>query len=172
VNCMGKDIKKIDFDTAVSEVRKACIQFADLYFHFAKVLVEELGEDKAEKLIEKAIRNRAIERGERLRQIAIEKGLPLTLETWRKINDIPFLGWDKSLGKFHCPYAEGWLRRYEENPWFPRIAKLYCDINDTCVTETFTAGSMTQRITKNVLCGDDACEREYFPLKKGKRENE
>lgn len=169
---MEKDTKKIDLDVAVSEVRKACIHFADLYFHFSKVLVEELGQEKAEKLIEKVVRNRAVERGERLKKIAIEKGLPLTLETWVKISDIPFLGWDKSLGKFHCPYAEGWLERYEENPWFPTIAKLYCDVNDTQVIETFTAGNMTQRITKNVLCGDHTCEREYLPLKKEKRENE
>jgi len=168
---MSKDTKKIDFDAAVCEVRKACIQFADLYFHFSKVLVEEFGQEKAEKLIEKVVRNRAVERGERLRKVANEKGLPLTLETWSKITDIPFLGWDKSLGKFHCPYAEGWLGRYEGNPWFPRIAKLYCDVNDVQVIETFT-GNLSQRITKNVLCGDDTCEREYFPLKKEYGESE
>jgi hypothetical protein len=61
---MSKDTKKIDFDAAVCEVRKACIQFADLYFHFSKVLVEEFGREKAEKLIEKVVRNRAVERGE------------------------------------------------------------------------------------------------------------
>lgn len=168
---MGKEAQKIELDVAVSEVRKACMHFADLYFHFSKVLVEELGEEKAEKVIERAVRNRAIERGERLKKIALEKGLPLTLETWANISDIPFLGWDKSLGKFHCPYAEGWLARYEENPWFPKIAKLYCDVNDPQVIETFTDGNLTQRITRNVLCGDDICEREYFPLPKGEREN-
>lgn len=163
---MDKEIKRIDLDVAISEVRKACIHFADLYFHFSKVLVEELGLGKAKELIERAVRNRAIERGERLKSIAIKRGLPLTLESWSKVNDIPFLGWDKSLGKFHCPYAEGWLKRYEENPWFPEIAKLYCDVNDSQVLETFTDGRMTQRITENVLCGDDTCQREYLLLKK------
>ena len=160
---MSNENREIDFNSAIAEVRKACIQMADLYFHLSKVLVEDLGEEKAEKLVEKVVRSRAIERGQNLRKVAIEKNLPCTVENWLKVTDIPFLGWDKSLGKYHCPYGEGWLGRYEEDPWFPKFAKMYCDVNDSQVTETFT-GNMSQRILKNVVCGDETCEREYFPL--------
>lgn len=160
---MTEEIKTIELTKAASEVRKACTHFADLYFHFSKVLVEEFGQEKAEELIEKVIRNRAVERASKLREEAVANGLPLTMETWSKVTDIPFLGWDKSLGKLHCPYGEGWLNRYEENPWFPEIAKLYCNTNDPAVTETFT-GNLSQRIIKNVLCGDDTCARVFFPI--------
>ncbi|NPV53225.1 MAG: hypothetical protein HPY71_06855 [Firmicutes bacterium] len=146
----------------VSEIRQACFHFADLYFHFSRVLIDELGYEKGRALIEKAVRNRAVERGERLRKRAIEQNLPLTLETWAKITDIPFRGWDKSLGRMCCPYATAWLPRFEENPWFREIAELYCNVNDPQVTETFT-GNTSQRITRNVLRGDETCEREYFP---------
>lgn len=167
---MGGHDEKIDLNAAVQEVRKACIHFADLYFHFTRVLVEEFGEEEAERLIKKAIGNRATERGLSLRKEAGKRGLPLTLDTWSKVTDIPFLGWDKSLGRLHCPYAEGWLGRYADNPWFARFAALYCDINDTLVMETFT-GNLSQKITKNVLWGDDTCEREFFPLPDAGNEN-
>jgi len=70
----------------------------------------------------------------------------------------------QSLGKHHCPYGEAWLARFEENPWFAEFAEMYCNVNDPLVTEHFT-GDMTQHITKNVLSGDETCDRVYFPLK-------
>lgn len=148
---------------AVNEIRQACFHFADLYFHFSKVLIEELGEERGRILIEKAIRNRAVERGMKLRSEATARQLPATMENWAKVTDIPFSGWDKSLGHRDCPYAAAWLDRFEYEPWFPEIAQLYCSINDPQVTESFT-GTLSQRITKNVLNGDEICDREYFPL--------
>jgi hypothetical protein len=119
----------------------------------------------AKELIEKAIRNRAVDRGEKLKNEADCRQLPATMENWPKVTDIPFLGWDKSLGKLECPYAEAWLARYDDNPWFAEIAQLYCNVNDPQVSETFT-GNISQRITKNVLAGDEVCDREYFQLEK------
>jgi hypothetical protein len=148
---------------AVKEIRRACFHFADLYFHFSKVIIETLGYEAGKTLIEKAVRNRAVERGLKLRAEAAAQNLPLTLETWSQVTDIPFLGWDPSLGRLHCPYAAAWLERYAAEPWFPEIASLYCSINDPQVTAAFT-GTLTQRIAKNVLDGDESCEREYFSL--------
>lgn len=45
------ETKSVECDQTVAEVRKACRQFAMLYFHFSKVLVEEFGPDKAKELI-------------------------------------------------------------------------------------------------------------------------
>lgn len=159
------DQQLIAKEEAINEVRKACYHFADLYFHFAVVLFKELGPEKAKKLIEQVIRNRAIERGEKLRKKAADNQLPTNQESWSKVTDIPFLGWDKSLGRLECPYAAAWLARYDDNPWFPEIAQLYCNVNDPQVSESFT-GATSQRITKNVLAGDEYCDREYFEIKR------
>lgn len=161
----GQSEKSVPLRTAISDIRQACFHFADLYYHFSRVLVEELGPERGKLLIEKAVRHRAIERGEKLRERAIAMGVPLNMEGWSRVTDIPFTGWDKSFGRLTCPYAAAWLPRLDKEPWFQEIAQLYCDVNDTQVTESFT-GDTSQRITKNVLCGDETCEREYFPIEK------
>ena len=56
----------IDKKTAVDQVRKASRQFAMLYFHFSKVLVEEVGQAKAKELIQQAVFELAIDRSEQV----------------------------------------------------------------------------------------------------------
>lgn len=168
-----KTYELISRDKAVEEVRKACFGFAELYFHFAKTLVETLGEERAFEIAKEAVASRARERAEKLRDVAAEQCLDNTLENWSKVTDIPFLGWDKSLGRNHCPYAETWLKYYGEAPWFRRFALAYCSVNDPIVTEVFTGNRTSQRITKNVLAGDEVCDRVYFPYEeKSKYEKE
>ena len=132
-----------------------------LYFHFAKVLVEELGEEKAKPLIQKAIFELAIDRSDQLREIAQKQGLPLIMETFMQISDLPMIGWVKELGCSHCPYAETWFRYFDQYPWFKRISPLYCDVIDTTNAENFTQ-NLSHKITENVLTGGNSCEREYF----------
>ena len=152
----------IPADEAIEEVRKACFHFADLYFHFVAALVTELGESKAEVPVVAALKARARERGERLRERARELGVEPVVEEFERVTDIPFLGWVLALGKDACPYAAAWLPRLERDPWFAKFARLYCDINDTAVIESFTR-TTSQRITRNVLAGDESCERIFFP---------
>lgn len=161
---MSEQNKTIDYEKAVEEVRKACYSFSDLYFHFSKVLVEEFGSEKAKELITTVVTNRAIERGLKLRENADKKNLPYTIDNFSKVTDIPFIGWDKSLGNKFCPYGEAWLSRYDKDPWFKDFALLYCDTNDRNVTETYT-GNISEKIIKNVLSGDQSCERIYFDKK-------
>lgn len=153
--------KQIHNEETRVEVRKACRQFAMLYFHFAKVLVETLGEKKAEKIIQQAIFELSIDRSEQLKNKAKALGLPLTMETFQKISDLPKIGWDKSLGRNHCPYAVEWRQHFHDYPWFRRIAPLYCDVIDTTNAEVFT-GCMSHKITENVLKGGETCRRRYF----------
>ena len=155
------DKNLIEFQDAVKEVRKACRQFAMLYFHFSKVLVEEFGKDKAKPLIQKAIFELAIDRSEQLREKASKQGLEFTMESFMKVIDLPMIGWVKELGRDHCPYAEVWREYFDEYPWFKEVAPLYCDVIDTTNAENFTR-SLSHRITKNVLTGSESCEREYF----------
>lgn len=153
---------------AVAQVRKGGKQFAMLYFHFVKTLVEKFGIEIAKELVKETIFNLGIERSNGLRKSAEELDLEYTMENIMKITDIPFLGWDKSLGINHCPYAEQWLTYYEDYPWFQEFAPFYCDIIDTTNCENFTR-STSHRITKNVLTGDATCEREYFDSEEVKK---
>ena len=156
----------IDKKTAVDQVRKASRQFAMLYFHFSKVLVEEIGQAKAKELIRKAVFDLAIDRSEQLKKQAEEAGIPTDgPENFRKVTDIPFLGWVPEWGEDHCPYAETWRQYYEKYPWFQDLAPFYCDVIDTTNIENFS-GHLSHKITANVLTpGVTACKREYFESK-------
>jgi hypothetical protein len=146
---------------AVTEVRKACDQFSDLYFHLSKVLYERFGKDAAKEIVADIVAARAIERGEKLKHAASDAGLENNAENFLKVTDIPYLGWDASYGRFVCPFSESWVKRFADNPWFEDFAPLYCDVNDTLVHETYSGGKETQRIVENVLWGDDKCDRVY-----------
>jgi hypothetical protein len=155
---------------AISEVRQACYHFSDLYYHFSKILIEELGYEKGKELIVKAVRSRAEDRAGKIVEKAEKLQVPRKAENYVKVTEIPFLGWDKSLGNLECPYAAAWLDRFDRDPWFREIASLYCTTNDPLICELFT-GDTSQEITKNVLWGDDTCDRVYFPISEGAARN-
>jgi hypothetical protein len=148
---------------AVEEVRKAAAHFSDLYFHFSKILIEELGHDRGKELIVKAIQSRARDRAKKIIAKAESLGIERKRENYLKVTEIPFLGWDPARGNKKCAYAAAWLDHYETDPWFKEFAPLYCTTNDPLICELFT-GTTTQKITKNVLWGHDTCEREYYPI--------
>jgi hypothetical protein len=154
----------------IKDTRLACRQFAMLYFHFCKTLVDALGEDEALPLAQKAVFELALDRTDRSRARALKEGLPPTLENFPKVNDLPSAAWDEwkpgtsaagSGEGLRCPYAETWVGYFVEHPWFKRFASLYCDVIDTTNIENFTR-TTSHRITKNLLWGDPVCEREYF----------
>lgn len=152
-------------DTVVSEVRKAARQFAMLYFHFCKTMFDEFGEEKAIPIVQKSIFHLAVDRSERLRQIALESAQEPTVELFKEINDLPYIGWNgwnPSMGGVKCPYAEVWLEYFEKYPWFKQFASLYCNVVDTTTMEHFTQNT-SHKITKNLLWGDECCECLYFP---------
>jgi len=157
----------------IVDVRKAARHFAMLYFHFCKILVDTVGEDAAFPLVQKAIFNLSIDRTDRMRAKAQEQGLEPTLENFTKVNDLASVGWkswEPSMGGVRCPYAQSWLGYYDDFPWFKRFAPLFCDVIDTTNIENFTR-TTSHNITKNLLWGDQTCEREYFesePVKQGK----
>ncbi len=157
--------------THLQEVRLACRQFALLYFHFCKTLVETLGEDAALPVVQKAVFELSLERSNGSRLRAGEQGLEPTPENFPKVNDLPVSAWEKwtpACGGVRCPYAEQWLGYYETYPWFKRFAPLYCDVVDTTNIENFSR-TVSHRITKNLLWGDDECAREYFESERVKQ---
>jgi hypothetical protein len=171
---MGKDSFKIegtiDKEYAVNEVRKAARQFALLYFHFSKVLYEQFGLEQAKEIIQRVIFEQAVDRSDQMKEKALAQGLPTeTVEDFRKVIDLPFLGWVPEWGKDHCPYAEVWREYITKYPWFSELATFYCDVIDTTTIENFS-GHLSHRITQNVILQGDSCKREYFEsdnVKKG-----
>ena len=164
------EVKTIEYSQAVNEVRKAARQFAMLYFNFCKVLVEELGIEQAKIIINKSVFGLALDRTNQLREKVQEQGQETNLENFTQFSDLPRIGWVKELGRDHCPYAETWVTYYEKYPWFRELAPFYCDIIDTTNIENFTQ-KLSHKLTKNVLWGDETCEREYFSsedVKQGK----
>lgn len=162
---MGEAEERIEKSKAVSEVRLACTQFADLYYFFVKALREEFGDEKTMDICRKALFARAHERGMEMRERAAARGVRATPENINSFKDIPYLGWVKALGNRHCPYGESWLRRIEGEPWFRAFASYYCDVNDTTVGEVFLQDH-SHKILQNVVNGDPTCTRSYFPDKK------
>ena len=156
----------------LKDLRLACRQFAMLYFHFCKTLVDTLGEEKAFPMVQKTIFNLSIDRTDRARERAAALGLETTLENFPTVNDLPSIGWSgwkPEMGGVRCPYAEVWLDYFKENEWFKRFASLYCDVIDTTNIENFTR-TTSHKTTKNLLWGDSFCDREYFEsdaVKKG-----
>lgn len=145
----------------VRGVRLEAGQFAMLYFHFVKTLVETLGEEKAKTVVRKALYELALDRSGRMRREAEKRGLAPTLENFDAVSDLPAAGWVKELGRNHCPYAERWVEYYADYPWFKEFAPLYCEVIDTTNIENFS-GRLTHRLTKNVLRGDEVCDRVYY----------
>lgn len=149
----------------VEGIRSECRQFAMLYYHLCKVLVEELGIEDAKVKVQRILYSLSIDRTNKLREKAEKANLPCTLKTFNEINDLPADGWVNGLGKNHCPYAECWFTYFKKSPWFRTFAPLYCNVIDTTNIENFTK-MLTHKLIKNVLTGDDTCERIYVESEK------
>lgn len=149
------------FEDAVLEIRKECRQYAMLYFHFCKALVDEFGLEKAKEIVTKAVFGISVDRTNKLREKAKELGLDFTVDSFNKVTDLPTMAWVKELGRNHCPYAECWVQYYDEYPWFRELAPLYCNVIDTTNIENFTC-DLSHKLVKNVLEGADTCDRIYF----------
>lgn len=152
----------IEKQRAVDEVRMMAVQFADLYFAFVCELRDTFGEEEALRLTHRVLYKRAAERAEKMIKRAEELGLARTPENITKTSDVPYLGWDKSLGVNHCPYGMAWNRHIAENEWFRKFARMYCDVTDTTIAEVFT-GNCSHELYENVVLGDGDCLRRYFP---------
>lgn len=153
--------RTVSVERAVGEVRNMAFQFADLYYAFVKVLRERYGEEEAFDIARRVLYMRASERAQKMIVKAEEQGVPRTPENINAMSDVSYLGWDPSFGIETCPYGAAWNRRIKEDPGFRRFAALYCDVTDTTIAEVFT-GDCSHRLYRNVVLGDDSCERTYF----------
>jgi predicted ArsR family transcriptional regulator len=133
------------------QVRQMGVLMGQLYLHFAKTLVRELGEEEGKRLTLKAVSSYGTERGRATRQAVEVAGLEPTLENFFKFSDLPRLGWETSEdGTTYCCYAEPWLQQGEEE-----LGQLYCEV-DIAKLKAYNSDFKIQR-AKSLLKGDSHC---------------
>ncbi|MFX0199521.1 MAG: L-2-amino-thiazoline-4-carboxylic acid hydrolase [Candidatus Hodarchaeota archaeon] len=143
---------KILTDECTQQVRTMGYMFGLLYYHFAKTLVEELGEEEGKRLILNAIRSYGHERGFKIKEEVQKRGLELTVENFKKFSDLPPLGWDSEAGKLvYCSYAQPWLEKGAED-----LGNLYCEV-DIALYEAYNPTIKVERL-RSVLKGQECCE--------------
>ncbi|HHT62947.1 MAG: L-2-amino-thiazoline-4-carboxylic acid hydrolase [Bacillota bacterium] len=137
---------------------------AKMYYFLAKEMIEQLGKEKGEKAILRAIGKFGAARVQAMKDEARELGLDTdTLDTYRIVRDMPGTGWktnpNNSLEITFCPMADAWEEFGEEGR---EIGYLYCQI-DHVLYDAFGVDM------ERPLClakGDDRC---LFLLKERKQ---
>jgi predicted ArsR family transcriptional regulator len=140
----------ISKEECTQQVRRMGNLFGLLYYHFAKTLVKELGDNKGRKLILKAIHSYGTEQGQIIRDRVLAAGLDLTIENFFKFQMLPSLGWESNgEGVTYCSYAEPWIERSEQD-----LGKLYCEI-DYAKAQAYNPTIKVKRRT--TILNDETC---------------
>ncbi len=137
------------------EAGKMAHLFALLYYHFAKILVDEFGEEKGTALITKAVKNFALERGRTMREYALSLGLDTTDQSMREVSDLPRFTFYTDDNGTHCPFADVWETKGSIGQ---ELGLIYCNVNDPYKAKGFNAEARLYRYIKNRNLGDPKCD--------------
>ena len=139
-------------------------RIARLYYWMVKDLIDEVGEEKAEKLIKKIIADYGEETGELARKTVEAQGLIPSMSNYKKSRDLPTVGWKSEVLESteesfikkttFCPFADAWKRNYP-NEGFEKWAKIYCSIDRTKY-QTYIPGCQSF-CTENVMDNGEFC---------------
>jgi len=132
---MAKEEEMIPRSEAIRAVALTCRRPGMLHLAFTKMLVQELGQEKGEALATKAIKEYGRMIGEKKKEQAEEQGWDLTVESFRKLSDLPALGMhtgreevaaegEKRARVYGCAMAQVW-REYGED----RLGRIYCYVD-------------------------------------------
>lgn len=156
-------------EDCTQEVRLMARRTALLFSAFAETLLEEFGEEQAQRLVSKAVWNYGQACGRAVRAEVERQGLPPTQENYNQARDLPRLGWEgDSLvtpeGEVHplihyCPLAETFKSL---GPRAQRFGRLYCHV-DQAKQQAYNPAVECVHV-QNVLDGDPVCEFQYRPL--------
>ena len=149
------DKRKISEKELVKETSKMAHLFALLYYHFAEVLVGELGRDRGRELITKALKDFALERGGRMRKKALSLGWNLDDQSMRELSDLPRYTFYTDRQGTHCPFADVWK---EKGALGQELGLLYCNVNDPYKAKGFNPEFRLYQYQKNRNLGDDECD--------------
>ena len=170
---MNKTTQKVTLDDAVEQSMKIASRIALLHLGFSKVLLEEFGEDAAEKLIIKSI----IKYGKLIKELQGEDNLPAyglyDKQSYKNREYIdmrtpPLENGEEfdlaSMKVYGCALAKTFKKIGEE-----QLGRLYCYID--------ASKSMAENIDSKlihsacVLCGDKYCSFKEMPTSKSEKEN-
>ena len=141
-------------EEAAAQVRSLANMFGLMFYHFASLLVEKFGEERGKELVNEVVKRYGFDRGQRFREKAIEMGLEPVLENFKKVQDVPTLGWGGSTRETYCPFAEVWIEKGAED-----LGKLYCEV-DIWKYVPYDPRIRVKRV-KSVLEGNERCVYEY-----------
>ena len=153
------------------ESRKMAKQLAMVYYNFAKLIMEEMGEAEGTRFVKKALKRIATERGEAMRLEATRLGLPLTQESISKVNDLPKYTFpaEGHACDIFCPYAMLWK---EKGALGQKLGLLWCNIMDPWKIRTFVGPTYKLwKYGKNLNLRNDFCGQP-IPLSKEEAEEQ
>lgn len=151
----------VPLDKAKEDVIIMARRVGLLFYHFARTLIKELGEERGRDLISKAIESYGVECGRLARATVEGLGLPVTLENYSLGRDLPSVGWERGVVEvpgepprrrvYRCPIADAFFEVGD-----PRLGRMYCYVDQAKYR------AYNPRIecihTKNLLDGDECCE--------------
>ena len=156
----------ITTDEAAAQIKLALRRAALIYHHFARTLIEEMGEARGRELILKAIESYGLDVGCQARQKALDRNLDLKPENFE--SDLPQYVWqteevevngEKRAIVHYCPLAAEWLKLGDTE-----TARLYCFV-DQAKMKAFNPDYEYVHL-KNILDGDSCCELVIRPVEK------
>jgi len=174
---MEHNHEMISLDEAKTEVGKAVRRLALLHLAFAETIVDEMGDEAGKALIVKAIRNYGMKIGGKARAEALERGLPLTPETYEMVpgEGLPAFGTHSSVeikeeeGETivrcrDCLWAKVWREHGGEE-----LGRLYCLVDPA----QFMAFNPEVKFVhlKTEPEGDDCCEMVFRKTTEQERED-
>ena len=80
--------------------------FGLMFYHFANLAVEELGDKKGREFIAESVKWFCLERADRVRKKVEELGLEPKLENYNKVIDLPRIASEGDSRETFCPFAE------------------------------------------------------------------
>ncbi len=137
---------------AAEQVRRLGYLFGLLFYHFSSLVIERYGEEEGRRLVEEAVRRFGLDRARRMREKAIAMGLEPNLENFRRVSDLPEVGWGGAR-ETYCPFAEAWFEKGATD-----LGKLYCAV-DIWKYVGYNPKILVKR-TSWILEGDDECRYE------------
>jgi len=152
----------ISLDEAKRQVALVCRRLGLLHLAFAEVLVAELGQEKGEKIIARAIKEYSRKIGEKKRDAALNQELELIAESFSQVSDIPSIGMHERAEKvevegekrhrlYGCVMSKVW-QEYGKN----RLGRIYCYV-DPASSMAFNPQCKLVH-TKALPDGDEFCE--------------
>lgn len=158
---MNDENQKVAKSEAVAAVRQMGRMLAAFYYHLARQLIDELGEDKAAALLRRAVASYGADRGSRHRDKVAAAGFGGEPADYVRLPDLPPFAWEAAsvadgenpthVRITYCPFAEYWKERD-----FAAIGRIYCGVDQAKYGAFHPDADLVH--LKNVLAGDEYCE--------------